>query len=209
MQFQLDLLIDSKALPVIRQAGMNIIVAKSSGDDTKPNVSWIVTDAFQDNRITWEETYGIYAAPHQTLEHGATISRLSDVFTAQDGAAYSFGELAVFSDPILDGGVAAGSFQVNNDMPDPDYSVLTFGLEQSAVVRGKIISPAPLNAALVPASMEAVFTPYTTVWVWLQANVTSGMIITQITSKATSVTFGGDVTKQSLSFQADTGRFLP
>jgi hypothetical protein len=94
-------------------------------------------------------------------------------------------------------------------MPNTSYPALTFGLEQKASINGSGIAPSPLNAAEVPAALSVTFTPLTTVYVWLQANYTSGTVITEVNGNAAIVTFGGTVTKQSLAYNPATGTFVP
>lgn len=208
--YTLDLTIDPQDLQIIKAAGLNITIAKPVGS-ASPNVTWLVFDPFQANKIQWEEQFSIYASPQQILQNGAVISRLSETdFPATDAAYYSFTSSATFSGPFTGSGApGVGSYQVNNDMPNTQYPALTFGLQQQATINGANINPSPLNAALVPAALSAVFTPLTTVYIWLQASFRSGTVITQISSKSTVVTFGGTVTQKSLKYNPATGTFVP
>ncbi|MEH1906053.1 MAG: hypothetical protein V7L04_32920 [Nostoc sp.] len=207
--YTLVLEIDSASLNIIKAAQLNITIAKPVSTST-PNVTWLVFDPFQQNTVEWTEQYGIYASPSSVLTNGAVISRLSEVFPAHDAAYYTFTSSATFSGPNTGAGApSTGTFQVNNDMPNTSYSALTFGLEQAASINGTGIQASPLNAAVVPAAFSATFTPLTTVYVWLQANLQSGTVITQVISKAAIVTFGGSVTKQVLKYNPATGTFVP
>lgn len=208
--YELDLQIDSSSLKTLKAAGLNITIAKPVGGKD-PNVAWLVFDPFEGNIVTWDENYSIYASPSPIIQNGATISRLSETsFPAQDAAYYSFTSSATFSGPFTGTGAPmSGSYAVNNDMPSSQYPSLTFGLQQKASINGTGISESPLNAAVVPAALSVVFTPLTTVYVWLQASFQSGTVITQINGKASVVPFGNGNTKQSLSYDPATGRFVP
>jgi hypothetical protein len=207
MQFELDLNIDADSLKTINGAGLQVILAKTSGSKSSPTVSWVAFTPFEANAITWVETYGIYASS-STVQKGVVIQKMSDVFPAQDGASYTFDQSATFSGPDTSGSVPLGSFNTINQMP-PVNSSLTFGLEQSAIVRGVAIQPAPLNAQSLPSGMNATFTPLTTVWVWLQANTASSTMLTEVIGAATAVTFGEGVEQQTLVYNPKSTAFEP
>ncbi|UCH98429.1 MAG: hypothetical protein JSV88_16730 [Candidatus Aminicenantes bacterium] len=209
VNYTLDLIIDNDSLRIIRAAQLKLTLAKPVGGGT-PNVTWLVFDPFGGNKVEWQEEFGIYASPNQVIQNGAVISRLSEVFPALDAAYYSFNAAATFEGPFTGSGAPGkGQYKVNNDMPNTSYPVLTFGLEQKASINASGIAPSPINAALVPAAFQVTFTPLTTVFVWLQAEFTSGTVITDINGNATSVTFGGAITSQTLVYDPATGRFVP
>jgi len=208
--YTLDLAIDSDSLKILKAAQLKITIAKPVGGSS-PNVTWLVFDPFQGNKVEWEEQYSIYASPNQVIQNGAVITRLSETdFPANDAAYYSFDSTATFQGPFTDSGAPpSGSYKVVNNMPHTQYPALTFGLQQKASINGSGINPSPLNAAVVPAALNATFTPLTTVYVWLQASYTSGTVITQVNGNATIVTFGGSVTEKSLVYNPATGTFIP
>ena len=209
MNYTLDLIIDEKSLQIIRAAQLKITVAKPVSGGS-PNVTWLVFDPFEGNKVEWTEEFGIYASPNQEIQNGAVITRLSEVFPAQDAAYYNFDSSATFNGPNTGSGApGVGEYKVYNDMPVSNYPALTFGLEQKAAINGTGIDPSPINAALVPAALNATFTPLTTVYVWLQATFTSGTVITSINGDATSVVYGGSTTSQTLTYDPATGRFVP
>lgn len=210
INYKLDLIIDDESLKILRASQLKVTLAKPVNKEDTPNVAWIVFDPFSGNTVEWSEEYGIYASPGQVIQNGAVITRMSERFPAQDAAYYSFDASATFSGPFTGSGAPMkGSFKAINNMPSSLYPVLTFGLEQKASINSKGIDPSPINAALVPASYNAVFTPLTTVYVWLQAEFTSGTVITSINGNSASVTFGGSTTSQTLKYDPNTGRFLP
>jgi hypothetical protein len=72
----------------------------------------------------------------------------------------------------------------------------------------KNVPAACINASRVPSQAEVIFTPYTTVRVWLQAYCLTGSIITEITTKSADVHFGGGVTENSLVYNPRIGAFV-
>ncbi|UCH98431.1 MAG: hypothetical protein JSV88_16740 [Candidatus Aminicenantes bacterium] len=209
INYTLDLIIDDDSLAIIRAAQLKLTLAKPVGGGN-PNVTWLVFSPFAGNKVEWQEEFGIYASPNQVIQNGAVISRISEVFPAQDAAYYSFSSSATFGGPFTGSGAPGkGQFKVNNDMPNTTHPALTFGLEQKASINASGIEASPINAALIPAAMKVTFTPLTTVYVWLQGQFTSGTVITEINGDATSVTFGGSITSQALVYDPATGRFVP
>ena len=208
--YALNLTIDSNSLSMLRTVGVNIIIAKPVQGQVNPNVAWLAINPFESNTITWQEIYGMYASPAQQLQNGATITRVSQAPQAQEASYYSFDSSATFKGPFTGSDAPGiGQYRVNNNMPTTLYPSLTFGLQQAATVGTTSIAPTPLNAQLVPAAFTATFTPLVTVYVWLQANITSGTVITDVTNKATIVTFGGEITSQKLVYNPATGTFIP
>lgn len=206
--YSLQLKIGKTDLDNIRTAQLNIVLAKPVGSSS-PNVAWQVFDPFMDNTVTWTEQFGLYAS-NTRLVNGARITKMSTIDPAVDAAYYSFTSNATFNGPIKDGNApGTGSYMVLDDMPNASYPTLLFGLLQSANINGAPSPLRPLNAAIVLASMSAVFTPLTTVYVWLQATIVSETVITQVTSRSTVVTFGGSVTSQVLIFDGSKGMFVP
>jgi len=208
MDFNLKLLIDSDTLPIIRDAGQRITLAKPVNSDSSPSVVWLSIDPFASTDVSWEEQYGIYASTTEVAE-GATITKMSETGVgAQDGATYSFTPGAVFNGPNP-GGVPRGTYGAQNDMPSSAYPVLTFGLTQNALVNQVAAQRKPLSATRVLATQFAAITPFTIVYVWLQAQFRSETIITRITGRNTKVRLGGGVNEATLKYNAELGVFVP
>lgn len=207
-KFSLTLKIDELSLKIIRAVQLKVTLARPIGEQG-PNVIWLVFDPVANNTIIWPDQFGIYASPNKTIENGAVISKISEICPAQDGAYYSFDSSAAFKGPFIDGGAPMpGQFKINNNMPQSSYPKLTFGLEQIASINNTDINPTPINAIILPAAFSVIFSPLTTIWVWLQWQYTSGTIITSVNGDATSVTFGKGITDQTLTYNPLTGRFV-
>ena len=70
--FTLNTAFTSADLERLHSTGTNVVVAKPSQDTVVPNVAWVVYRPLIDNRMTWEEEYGIYAS-NTDLINGATL----------------------------------------------------------------------------------------------------------------------------------------
>jgi hypothetical protein len=206
MDFTLNLLIDTEDLRTIRDAGENVLIAKPV-NGSEPNVVWLDFDPFEANEVQWSEEYGIYVSNAQ-VQQGANISKLSETGVGLSAETfYALESDATFHGPTGDS-APAGSFGADNQMPSSSYRALTFGLTQSAIVQGNQINLKPINAQSVPAMQQATFTPLTTIFVWLDALVVSETVITNVSSPMTRVTFGGQVTEQTLRYDAAVGKFV-
>jgi len=207
--YTLDLSIDANDLEIIETAGENIIVAKpvNSAAGT-PNVAWLSITPLENNQIVWTENYAMYASTTQ-VQGGASIFQTSaTVYPAEDGICYDLNSTGVFTSPVTSPeSVPPGSYSTLNN-----YTVLpamTLGLTQSATTTSGNFTLSPLNAQSVPSNQQVIFTPFTTVWVWLESQISTGVVLTSVFSQVTVVTFGGSVTSQSLAYDPTHGQFEP
>jgi hypothetical protein len=207
--YTLNLSISAQDLETIAAAGENIIVAKPvTNASGTPNVAWLSVPPLENNQITWVEDYAIYASTTEIASGAAIFQSSVTSFPAEDGVCYDFATSGAFGGPVTGPQpVPLGSFSTLNDFTS--RSAMTFGLTQSANANGGLISLSPLNAQSVPEQQQAVFTPLTTVWVWLEANVRSATMITGVFSKVAVITFGGEVNTQGLTYAAAQGQFEP
>lgn len=204
-EFKLNLEIDEDSLRLIRSVKERIILAKPVGNGA-PNVIWQSFSPFESNNVSWEENYGLYASTTQ-VTNGATIRRSSDSPSpAVDAAVYPFDLSATFRTPEADPQIPAGTFATENQFQE--LPKLTFGLFQSAVVNGET-AERPVNAVEVARGRLAQFTPFTTVFIWLQADLQSKTVVTRIASTRTEVRFGGGVDEITLNYNPETGAFSP
>jgi hypothetical protein len=217
--YSLQLLFKPDDLSIVRMAGLELTIAKPissmintfEGMDSSSFMTWLAFDPLQDNLLTWDDCYCIYASTTIPLEKGTVVYCLSQTsFPAQDAAYYSYGASAIFSGPYTGSGAAQpGSYKVINDMPYNLYPALTFGLQQKATVNSRNMPLAPINAAVVPSSYPIIFTPeQTIVYVWLQAGQAAGTVITTLPANGTKVAFGNGTTQQKLQYNPVTGKFV-
>jgi hypothetical protein len=194
-------------LDVLKGAQQNIIIAKPVGGGS-PNVAWLTVDPFSENTIKWTEVYGLYAS-HSSVSAGAVINKISTVPVAQDGNTYPFQATNTFGLPSSTVPVPNGTFAIENKNDNPLYPSLTFGLAQSATAGPTQVTNAPISAASVPSMQTVTLTPLTSVWVWLQSDLVSGTVITQVTSKQAIATFGEGVGTINLKYSKSKGYFVP
>lgn len=206
-EFALNLEIDPQSLPFIRAAQERIILAKPVGGDS-PNVVWQSFDPFGTNTVTWTEEFGLYASDTQ-LVNGAAIRKISEQLLAEEERYYTFTPGAVFEGPYADPRVGVGQYAAQNSMPVSSYPQLTFGLTQAAKVNNTPVPGRPLNAANVLPNRLVIFSPITRVYVWLESNLASSTVITQILSNVAIVTYSGGITTRDLVYDPNTGMFMP
>jgi hypothetical protein len=207
--YTLELSISQTDLETIEGAGENIIVAKPvNSPDGTPNVAWLSIKPLEGNQIVWTEEYAMYASTSQ-IQSGASIFQTSTTpYPAEDGVCYQFDAHGTFPGQIAaPQPVAGGSYSILNDYTA--QKAMTFGLTQSATTTNGNYHLSPLNAQSVPSQQQVVFTPFTTVWVWLETQVSSGVVLTSVFSKVAVVTFGGSATTQALTYDDTHGQFEP
>jgi hypothetical protein len=186
-------------------AGSNVVVAKPTQGGS-PNVAWVVFRPLLANQMTWEENYGIYAS-NADLVNGASLFQISQTeFPAASGQAYDMEPAGYFGPPQSGG--TPNSYTARNDYNN-DKGYLTMGLFQNATVNGTLSKGNAISAALVQYASTAVMTPFTTVSLWIQSQVKSNSVVTNVTSPITSITFGGTVTDVALRYNPGTGTFVP
>ncbi len=207
MDYTLQLKIDPSDLEILKAAQQNIIIAKPVGGGS-PNVTWLTIDPFSENTIEWSEIYGLYAS-NSSIQAGAKIYKVGYVDVADDGNTYPFKATNTFGDPSPAPPVPNGTFAVSNVNDNPLYPFLTFGLTQSAAIGPMSVLNAPISAAIVPTMQSVTLTPLTSVWVWLESNLLSGTVITQVTSKRAIATYGEGVTTIGLKYSRSKGYFVP
>ncbi|MBF2715219.1 hypothetical protein GOZ97_15805 [Agrobacterium vitis] len=210
MQYSLSLEFDTDVLSLIKDAGQRVAIAKPVGNGA-PNVIWVDIDPFQVTTIEWEENYWIYAST-DSVEHGVSINKLSEVSPgpALDGGYYEFTNNNIFGPFRKNNSALAvntGTFAAINNMDYDRYSSLTFGLAQDALVNKKLHERKPISAQTVLATQSIRMTPFTYVYVWLQAEFESQTIITEIAGTPSVAKFGGSVTDIALKYDPIHGIF--
>lgn len=187
-------------------SGSNLVVAKPSGGGT-PNVAWIVFRPMVNNTMTWEDKYGIYAS-NSEIVNGARLDQMSKTeFPAMDGRIYALNPAGFFG-PSSSGGIS-GTYSAVNNYNNLPKGYLTFGLFQNASINGAEATGNAVSAAPVIYNSQVDMTPFTTIYLWIQSQVTSNTVVTVVTSPMTEVTFGGNTRQASLAYNPNTGKFVP
>lgn len=202
--FNLNVAFTNAQLETLYATGTNVIVAKPT-DGGEANVAWQVFKPLQTNTLGWEEQYGIYASTSRVV-NGATLSQLSSVpIPAAMNKLYTLEPSGAISGPATGG--RSNAFALNNKYEVQDF--MTVGLYQNATVNGTDIIGNATSAAPVLLQSTAYMTPFTTVYIWLQSQVKSNSVVTDVTSPMTELKFGGGVNDISVAYDSASGMFLP
>jgi hypothetical protein len=186
-------------------AKTNIIIAKPTKGEA-PTVAWQSFQPFEENTVTWEEQYGIYVSS-TGITHGAHLTRMSSTAVpAMEQKLYTLEGDAVFSDPPEGTTGSPGAFCAENKFGEPQ--ALTFGLFQDAMVNGKPVHGNALSATSVPHANIIQMTPHTTLYIWMESDVSSNTVVTEVDSHQTEATFGGETTEISLAYDDGSGMFI-
>ncbi|NBI30258.1 hypothetical protein [Chengkuizengella marina] len=183
MQYQLKIRIDCNYLDEIYKNNQEIVLMKGAGE---PTVAWISFKPFEENTITWDENYSVYASGTE-IEDGATINKLSERSAVEEDS-YTF-ENGCFKLASSSLDLKPGSFGIINNFDEN----LTFGLAQDVTVHNKTTEGAPLNAVRASKGQCIQLTPFEDVVVFLQNTVNTGSVhsLTSTCNK-TKIEFGGN-----------------
>jgi len=106
----------------------------------------------------------------------------------------------------MGGGLATGEYGLQNDY----FRSLTFGLIHSGITVGNETLPeVPINAEVINQNNTIVFTPTDTIHVFLQENASEGTVLSTIPSHATRIVFDENTTQQTITYNSETGSFIP
>jgi hypothetical protein len=204
MDFNLNVAFTNEQLQILYITGTNVIIAKPTMGG-QPNVAWLAFKPLQANTVSWSEQYGIYAST-QSITNGAKLTQLSSVpVPAADNKLYTLQDSGVIAGPNPGG--QPGAFTVLNQYSGKPY--MTVGLYQNANVNGTDILNNAVSAAPVLLQSTAAMTPFTTVYIWLQSQVTGNTVVTNVTSPMTALKFGGSIDSISVAYDSASGKFLP
>jgi hypothetical protein len=193
----------SQQLQDLNVTGSRVSIGKQV-EGRSPNVIWQNFVTLQVNQVNWVEEYGIYVS-NTEVQQGATITQLSSTpIGAATGQLYTLESSEVISGPTT-GGVT-NAFALLNEYSNKDY--MTVGLYQDATVNGFAIAGNAVSAAPTLLASTAVMTPSTTLYIWLESDVTSNSIATTVTSPMTELAFGGAISQMSVSYDTQTGMFI-
>jgi hypothetical protein len=205
--YNLYLSIDETDLKAIYQAGENIMIGKTVNEISgMPSVAWLSFAPYQDNAVTWEEEYGIYASH---TEGNIEVSTQAP-YPSQTGSCYVLTKDGEFEGPtscLVP--IQAEQFGAVNQFQA--YQFMTFGMMQAATVNGVAKNPVPVSAEIIPVNQQAVFSPMQTVWVWLQSSVESAARLSpqEAISAPAIVTFTPQNVSQALTYNSAQGKFVP
>lgn len=202
MNYGLNIIIDSDSTERINRNNQKVTIVKqtNSSIQTANSVAWLTFAPYQDNEVTWEEQYGVYATKTE-LQNGAVIRKTSDR-EATDSYLYTF------KNNVFDGGtsgkISTGIFGVENESGDNEVK---FGLTQMANVNGTIVT-SPLNIMPVMNNQTGTFEPIETVYIFLSSSENNGTVISNVFSKSCTVTLTGSKPTAKIGFNAQSNQFF-
>jgi hypothetical protein len=203
----LVLTIGAEDLQRIRAAGLRIILARAVGAEA-PVVVWQSLDPFQLNTVTWpRDAWALYAAT-TALAAGNRVLPIALLPEAQAGYYYTFTSGAAFSGPYFSAGIPGDQYGVQNAMPHASYPQLTFGLALAVEINGTPVAASPASAVEVLATRMILLAPAYTVYVWLDTQLTSAMVVPRIGPDAVALDYA-TADEHALVYDPDLGRFIP
>ncbi len=198
--YNLNVSINSQDVQEINSASQKIVIVKQVGGSSGQPVAWVSFSPFENNVVSWETSYGVYASSTE-IQSGATINKTSAVNPATAEIVYPF-ENGTFGNPTS-GDVSSNSYSISNKYSNQ----FTFGLAQSVTANGNKFEASPLNAVQVLSKQNATFTPIEKIAVFLRANFNNGVVISEIASNALDI----DLTQQSnvnIRYDKALGQFV-
>lgn len=200
--YTLNILFDEQTdLQTIYQAKERLTLMKQTEPGSQ--LAWIAFDPFMNNTVEWTDTYAVYASK-KIVEAGATIDRLADIEASQQ-KVYAF-QNGGFLEGQKSSQLTPGQYQVNNNYAQEEW--LTFGMAQDVQVNGTAFPSHPINAVVVPRDHTAVFTPYEKIKVMLRASMRNSLVVSDVSSNALTLTYGGGVTEHTIRYEPSGGKFV-
>jgi hypothetical protein len=157
--------------------------------------------------LSWEENYGIYGS-NVDVENGATITQMSATpYPAEASMLYSLTPSGGLIGPNTGG--TPNAYSIVNGYNNLPKGYLTMGLYQNATVDGSEKVGNAVSAAPVLYNSTASMIPFTTVYLWLQSQVVSNTVVTNVTSPMTKVSLSATNPNAVLTYNPTTGTFIP
>jgi hypothetical protein len=200
-QQRLVLEIEAATVRALAESGIAMVIARPGGL-AAPNLTWLALPAAASCTITWEPTYGLYAA-NVPGRAGARIDVIASIHPVTDQTLCRFagGE---FRQAAPGAKIPRRHYDVENASP----SAAAFGLLQRADVDGMAVL-SPVNAVVVPPRHRADFTAVDDVFVWLQQDAAGGVVIAGAPASATKIAFGPKDAVRHHRFDLSTSTFIP
>lgn len=189
--YELDISIDGNAVSSIVQAGQAITIVKAvtcfvmTADGSKLKTTqnylptaWLQFQPFENNTVTWTETYQLYASNTQ-LKAGIRIQQLSHT-------QVQLGWMYTFEGNIFNGSQPCAQLTTYN-LKNEQGTTFNFGLSQQAIINDSQSAFAPLNAVPVLNNQQATLSPTETVYIFLSTYCGDGVLINCVPGQALAV----------------------
>jgi hypothetical protein len=217
--YSLKLEFDAQTLQTLWEADEKVVLVKSppaSGSSgSGSGVVWVAFAPFENNVVTWEEEYAIYASQTGSL----VTTTVTTGFPTASGIAFKFNGTG-FQETSSNEFPPTGTYRVFNEAANA--SSYQFGLVQKVIANGGVETQ-PINAVVIPENQLADFTPVPAVIAWMQSNVSVGETVpipppvqatspveeVTMMSRSTEIQFGGAVTSVTYKYDSSAGGFVP
>ncbi len=204
--FQLNFTISAADVATINDTlHQSIVIVKSVGasSGTPQTVAWLhFFEAGQSIAVSWEENYWIYATNAQLQAGAKIVTNAITTSSAPSNSLYQLGADTLFAGPGT--GKGQGTYSVDNEVGADTWQL---GLAQEAIIQGSKVTPVPLNIVSVGNGEIVTFTPEVTVSIFLQSLTDNGVVITEVSSSALTVTLTGVAPSADLTFDGDDKTF--
>lgn len=201
--FTLNVNFTSDQLNVIYASGSNVVLAKQNNSGP-PNVTWAVFRPNIANKATWQDSYGLYDSTIN-LQAGVRINILSQLPKAEPGQSYTINNTGMITGPT--GAGTPNQYVLNNDFTNAQQ--ITAGLTQSLNINGQGFSNMPTCADTIFQQANRPFNASDIIYIWLQSNVISSSVLGPSTSPQTVLQFSNSQNQMTVSYDSNTGRFIP
>lgn len=202
--YTLNIAFTNQQIETLFATGTNVVLSKPPKGD-QPNVAWQVFKPAPSNVVSWVEEYGIYASS-TLITQGAYIPQYSNTsIPAYTGKLYTLEPSGVISGPASGGFLEA--FTLKNQYDSKDY--MAAGIYQNATVNNSTIKGNATSSNYVLLTNSLKMKPTTTTYIWLQSQVKSNTIVTNVTSPMTELIFPAGVNELSIAYDSSSGTFIP
>ena len=201
--YTLKITFTSDQLKTLLASETKVVLAKTS-QGSNPNVVWQAFLPQQNNLISWNDQYGIYAS-HSPITNGTVLNQLAATPAGIPvGNLYSLQNSSAILGPITGG--QSGSFAIANHITSKDF--LTFGLYLNAVINQSECTGNAISATAVSMSETLYIKPPDTIHIWLASQVMGNTVLTPISSPVTQIKCSKKQNTIALQYDAVSGKFL-
>lgn len=197
--YSLRVLFDSASVMEFHKTNQKLVLVKGM-DGFNNELAWISLMPFEQNSISWQSSYGLYAS---CSGDNNQIEKTSFT-TANPKQCYVFAN-GSFSQPIPDPNLADDMYEARNN--EQAYKTLTFGLTQDVSANGNMCEARPINAVQVFFQESAIFVPHERVKVFMQSDQDDDLISTKVKSVEIELDFS-HTNEVVIKYDFSLGRFV-
>lgn len=198
-------MINAADLAGITAVKENIVLIKQV--DNQEAFSWLSFPPLENNRVTWDENYSVYA----TWQQDSTVTNISVSTETAANPQQNYNLTSDgFSEPTP-ASICSNCYEATNlNTAVPN---IFFGLMQAATVNGTEVKNSAINAQLIPRNQRAIFKPLTSLTIFLASGVPAGILvdpetITGVMSQPATIVFAEGSTEATVTYDSAKGCFV-